>query len=220
MKIFLKTKNLLFFLIFVSSLTIGQETSSELVPIKDLIPNIVVDLKYATTDNVFNNQKLYTSNECYMLMELAKKLIIIQDSLNNVRRLNGVEFPKGIGIKIWDAYRPRSVQYLMFEIFPDPTFVANPATGSNHNRGGAVDLTLVDLATGNELPMPTGFDDFSEAAGYDFPEHLLPANVVFNKNYLFDIMTKVGGLDSYIAEWWHYQLENNKNYPLLDYQIK
>lgn len=212
-------KKFLFYIFLITSV-IAQENSSELVPIKDLIPNVMVDLKYASTDNVFNNQKLYTSNECYLLMDLAKRLALVQDSLNNVRVLNGIEYPEGIGIKIWDGYRPRSVQYLMFEIFPDPTFVADPESGSSHNRGGAVDLTLVDLATGEELRMPTGFDDFSDAAGHDYPEHLLPPDKVFNKNYLKGIMTGLGGLNSYVAEWWHYQLKDNQEYPLLDYQIK
>lgn len=197
----------------------AQVLNSELVPLRDVIPNIVIDLKYASTDNFFN-QKLYTSNECYLLNDLAKKLIIVQDSLNNVRNLNGKSYPKGIGLKIWDGYRPRSVQYIMFELFPDPTYVADPNNGSSHNRGGAVDLTLVDLATGKEFKMPTGFDDFSTAAGHDFPGHLLLPEIYFNREYLKGIMTKVGGLSEYNAEWWHYQLSNNKDYPLLDFQIK
>lgn len=197
----------------------SQEESSELVPLQDLIPNIIIDLKYASTDNFFN-QKLYTSNECYVLNDLANRLIIIQDSLNSVRELNGKNYPNGIGLKIWDGYRPRSVQYTMFELFPDPTYVADPDNGSSHNRGGAVDLTLVDLATRKELKMPTGFDDFTNSAGHDFPGHLLPQEIFFNREYLRKIMTEVGGLNLYIAEWWHYQLINNKNYPLLDFQIK
>ena len=67
----------------------------------------------------------------------------------------------------------------MFELFPDPTYVADPNNGSAHNRGGAVDLTLVDLSTGKELKMPTGFDDFSNSAGHDFPGHLLPPEILF-----------------------------------------
>lgn len=198
----------------------AQVVTSELVPIRELIPNIVLDLKYASTDNVFNNQKLYTTNECYVLKDLAIRLMVIQDSLNKIRTLNGRGYPEGIGLKIWDGYRPRAIQYIMFEIFPDPTFVAHPASGSGHNRGGAVDLTLINLATGGELPMPTDFDDFSDAASHNYPSNLLHANVVFNRDFLKSIMTQVGGLDYYSAEWWHYQLSNNKDYPLLDFQMK
>lgn len=198
----------------------AQDFSSELVPIKELIPSVVLDLKYSTTDNVFNNQKLYTTNECYVLKDLAIRLITVQDSLNKIRSLNGKNYLNGIGIKIWDGYRPRAIQYIMFEIFPDPTFVANPASGSAHNRGGAIDLTLIDLATGKELQMPTYFDDFSDAASHNFPDNLLPADVVFNRKFLKNIMTQVGGLGFYSAEWWHYQLTNNSDYQLLDFQMK
>lgn len=212
---------ILSFLFFSSfNLTFPQQITSELVLVNELIPNIVIDLKYATTDNVFNQEKLYTSNECYLLKELVLKLIIVQDSLNKVRSLNGYNYPNGLGLKIWDGYRPRSVQYVMFEIFPDPTFVASPQSGSVHNRGGAVDLTLIDLSTNEELPMPTGFDDFTKAAGHDFPGNLLPSNVLFNREYLKSIMTNVGGIAYYVGEWWHYQLANSKDYPLLDFQLK
>ena len=219
MKLFIK---ILLSFLFISSFnkTLPQQITSELVLVNELIPNIVIDLKYATTDNVFNNEKLYTSNECYLLKELVLKLIVVQDSLNKVRTLNGYNYPKGLGLKIWDGYRPRSVQYVMFEIFPDPTFVASPQSGSVHNRGGAVDLTLIDLSTGEELPMPTGFDDFTKAAGHDFPGNLLPSNVFFNREYLKSIMTNVGGIAYYVGEWWHYQLPNSKDYPLLDFQLK
>ncbi|MCB9220050.1 MAG: M15 family metallopeptidase [Ignavibacteriales bacterium] len=211
---------LILFFFSVSTFLQSQSISSELIPVKELIPNIVIDLKYASTDNVFNNQKLYASNECYLLKELVMKLQTVQDSLNKIRTLNSKNFPNGIGIKIWDGYRPRSIQYIMFEIFPDPTFVADPATGSSHNRGGAVDLTLVDLSTMKELPMPTKFDDFTAAAGHDFPGNLLPADVLFNREFLKKIMTELGEIDFYIAEWWHYSLKNNKDYPLLDFQMK
>ncbi|MCB0730953.1 MAG: M15 family metallopeptidase [Ignavibacteriae bacterium] len=209
------------FIIFTSLLTnfYSQTKSSELVPIKDLIPNIIIELKYATTDNFFE-QKLYASNECYVLKELADKLIFIQDSLNKLKFFNGKSFPKGIGLKIWDGYRPRSVQYTMFEIFPDPTFVADPKSGSTHNRGGAVDLTLVDLNNGEEFNMPTGFDDFSDAAAHDYPSDLLTYEQFQNREFIKKIMTEVGGLDLYSAEWWHYQLINNKDFPLLDFQVK
>ncbi|MDX1702008.1 MAG: M15 family metallopeptidase, partial [Melioribacteraceae bacterium] len=108
-------------LIFLSTISSAQTGLGELVPLKDLIPNIVLDIKYASTDNFFE-QKLYTINECYMLRVLVDRLKLIQDSLNNINTYNDKSYPEGIGVKIWDGYRPRSVQYIMFEIFPDPTF--------------------------------------------------------------------------------------------------
>ena len=93
-----------FFYVFFISLAFqisiqSQIVTSELVPIRELIPNIVLDLKYASTDNVFNNQKLYTTNECYVLKDLAMRLMVIQDSLSKIRTLNGRGYPEGIGLK-------------------------------------------------------------------------------------------------------------------------
>jgi D-alanyl-D-alanine dipeptidase len=106
----------------------------------------------------------------------------------------------------------------MWEILPDPTYVANPVSGSGHNRGGAVDVSLVTLETGVELPMPTTFDFFGPEAGHDFMT--LPADVLANRAFLKDMMERVGGLTSYIAEWWHYSYQPGGSYPLLDFQMK
>ncbi|MGE5681108.1 MAG: M15 family metallopeptidase [Bacillota bacterium] len=195
----------------------AQSNSSELVKVKELIPDIVLDLKYNTLDN-FTHQKLYSTNECYLVIDAVKRLKIVQDSLKKITSLNNNSYPKGIGIKIWDGYRPRAIQYLMWDIYPDPTFVADPKNGSAHNRGGAVDLTLIDMATGKELRMPTGFDDFSPAAAHGF-DKLMP-EVKANRDFLLSIMTKLGGFAEYQAEWWHYTVPGINNYPLLDFQMK
>lgn len=204
--------------IFLFSFSLfAQEYSSELIRVKDIIPEIILDLKYSTTDN-FTEQKLYTTNECYLLPEAVHRLKIVNDSLKNIKNYDGKNYPEGIGLKIFDGYRPRAVQYLMWEIYPDPTFVADPNNGSKHNRGGAVDLTLVDLLNGEELLMPTEFDDFSEAASHNFDR--LPPEILANRKLLKDMMTDVGGFNIYIAEWWHYEIPNANNYPLLDFQMK
>lgn len=195
----------------------AQSNSSELVKVKELIPDIVLDLKYNTLDN-FTHQKLYSTNECYLVIDAVKRLKIVQDSLKKITSLNNNSYPKGIGIKIWDGYRPRAIQYLMWDIYPDPTFVADPKNGSAHNRGGAVDLTLIDMTTGKELRMPTGFDDFSPAAAHGF-DKLMP-EVKANRDFLLSIMTKLGGFAEYQAEWWHYTVPGINNYPLLDFQMK
>jgi D-alanyl-D-alanine dipeptidase len=185
--------------------------------VKDIIPNIEIDLKYSTTDN-FTQQKLYTTDECYLLLGALGQLILVQDSLRNIQSHNGQNYPEGLGLKIWDGYRPRSVQYLMWEIFPNPQYVANPATGSSHNRGGAVDLTLIDFATKEELELPTSFDHFGEEAGHSYSN--LPPNVIANRELLRSLMTQVAGFSAYSAEWWHYKYNPSNDFPLLDFQLK
>jgi D-alanyl-D-alanine dipeptidase len=193
----------------------AQSAQDELVNLKEFIHDIVLDLRYNTEHN-FLSQKAYTTDECYVSRALLERLILVQDSLRNITFHDGNPYPQGLGLKIWDCYRPRSVQYLMWEIFPDPNFVANPASGSRHNRGEAADITLIDRSTGNELPMPTYFDSFSDTASHAFMN--LPANIIANRTLLRDMMVQVGGLTLYSEEWWHYSLPIG--YPLLDFQLK
>ena len=219
-------KKLIIPLLILPILLFAQSGDDELVNPKDLIPDIVIDLRYSTPDHSFLNlpegdlplQKFYTANECLMLHIAAKKLKIAQDSLRNIREHNGKNFPEGIGIKIWDGYRPRAVQYLFWELYPNGTYIANPSSGSKHNRGGAVDLTLIDLSTGTELEMPTLFDDFSDKASHTYSS--LPQEVINNRELLKDILMNVAGLNIYSAEWWHYEVPGASSYPLLDFQMK
>jgi zinc D-Ala-D-Ala dipeptidase len=187
---------------------LSQSSDAELVNVKELIPDIVLDLKYSTVTN-FTAQKLYTTNECLLARGMVNRLAAVQDSLRK----------RGLGLKIYDGYRPRAVQYLMFEIYPDPTFVADPANGSKHNRGAAVDLTLVDLATGAELAMPTAFDYFGDAAAHGWTIGL-SAEQIANRELLLAMMVNVGGLTSLASEWWHYEHGPSMSIPLLDFQMK
>ena len=207
----------LLIVLFAPVILFGQSADDELVNIKELIPYVVLDLKYSTIDN-FTGQKLYTTNECLMTLGAIRWLILVQDSLKKITHHNGKVYPEGLGIKIWDAYRPRAVQYLMWEIFPNPTYVANPTSGSVHNRGGAIDLTLIDMATGEELAMPTEFDYFGEQAWHWFTE--LPADVIANRQLLYEMMTNVAGFEIYSKEWWHYTWTPSKAFPLQDFQMK
>lgn len=219
-------KLLLIALLFPLLTVFAQDGEDELINPKDLIPDIVIDLKYATSDHKFLNlpegdillPKFYTANECLLLAKAVKMLKVAQDTLRNIREHYGKSYPNGIGIKIWDGYRPRAVQYLFWEIYPNSTYIANPASGSKHNRGGAIDLTLIDLATGEELKMPTAFDDFSITASHSFTN--LPPEIIANRTLLRTIMTQVAGLILYDAEWWHYEIPGATNYPLLDFQMK
>ena len=124
----------------------------DIVDIKDVNPRIIVDMKYATEDN-FTKKRLYDSNTCFLRKSTAVKLDAVQ------RELEGMN----LGLKVWDCYRPLAVQRSLWAILPDERYVANPKTGSRHNRASAVDATLVD-SHGKELQMPTGFDDFSPRA--------------------------------------------------------
>lgn len=197
-----------FFLVLVCVIELfSQSSNDEMVEIKELIPDIVLDLRYNTTNN-FCQQKLYSTDVCYISNVIAKRLIVVQDSLRK----------RGLGLKIFDGYRPRAIQWLMWEIFPNPTYVADPATGSNHNRGAAIDLTLINLSTGQELNMGTDFDYFGPEAGHDYTN--FPPEILQNRALLKSMMENVGGLTAYTAEWWHYSYTPALTFPLLDFQMK
>lgn len=202
-----KTLLLLLFFIFSGFLTLNLQAEQQvkLVDLQKLDPTIVVELVYATDDN-FTGQAVYPAgSRAYLREEVAEKLLRVQKKLNKI----------GFGLKVWDAYRPLSVQYKFWEIYPVPGFVADPKTGSNHNRGAAVDVTLVD-SEGKELSMPTKFDDFSEKAGRDYYD--LPAKVIKNRQILEDYMVSEGFVPLR-TEWWHFDDEHVKNYPILDIPI-
>jgi zinc D-Ala-D-Ala dipeptidase len=200
--------SLIVFLSLLPAVSRSQTANDELVNVKELIPDIALDLKYNTVDN-FLHQKMYTTDECLLAMGTVKQLKKVQDSLRTL----------GLGLKIFDGYRPRAVQYLMYEIFPNPVYVADPATGSNHNRGGAVDLTLITLATGEELRMPTAFDYFGVEASHGWTIGMTQEQIN-NRVFLLTMMESVGGLTRYDSEWWHYIYSPSLANPLLDFQMK
>ena len=174
----------------------------ELVDIQDVNRHIFIDIRYATKDN-FTRKKLYDSNTCLLRKSSASKLDSVQKELEKAH----------LGLKVWDCYRPLSVQKEFWKIMPDDRYVANPYKGgSRHNRGSAVDLTLVD-GQGKELPMPTSFDDFTPKAHQEYPD--LPAEVIKNRALLRETMKKAGFIPL-ADEWWHYDDENWKEFDLLD----
>ena len=197
------------------SFTIGQTPTNKLVKVKEIIPDIEIELKYSTTDN-FTKQILYPTNTCYLAFGALENLKLVQDSLRNIYSHNGSKYSEGLGLKIWDGYRPRSVQYRMWEIVPDPRYVADPNIGSSHNRGGAVDLTIIDFSTKRELDMPTIFDFFGVEAHHENMDH--PDHVIVNRELLKNLMTNVGSFTIYAEEWWHYKYPPSDNFPLLDFQ--
>ncbi len=169
-----------------------------LVVVTDYLPEIQVELKYATTDN-FTAQVIYDFEECYLRYGTLAKLTAVQADLQQL----------GLGLKIWDAFRPVSAQYALWEVCPDKRFVADPRKGfSDHSRGNTVDVTLVD-SQGREVVMPTGFDDFSKLADRDYSD--CPADAA-NNAILLEILMEKHGFSGYKGEWWHFT--DNDDYPV------
>jgi zinc D-Ala-D-Ala dipeptidase len=171
------------------------------VAIETIIPDILTDIRYATENN-FVGKKLYPSSKCYLRKGVALKLAQVQKNLGKIN----------LRLKIFDGYRPRSVQRIFWEILPDDRYVANPDIGSKHNRGAAVDVTLVNHL-GEELAMPTPFDHFSEQAHSTCTD--LPPEIISNRSLLHTYMQE-GGFVPLPTEWWHFDDSDWEHYPIED----
>jgi len=167
---------------------------------------VALDLRYATTNN-FMHERLYPVAKAYLRAPVAAALADVERELA----------AEGLGLKVWDAYRPYSVTVKMWEPIKNPDFVADPKKGSRHNRGAAVDLTLIDLKTGKELAMPTGYDAFTPRSRNDFND--LPAEVLANRAKLRDVMTR-HGFEPLPSEWWHYDFKGWERFELLDVPLE
>lgn len=174
---------------------------NDLVDVQKIIPGIALDIRYATTNN-FTGKKLYPVARCCLRREAAESLKAVQHELRGM----------GLALKIYDGYRPLSVQKKMWTICPNEDYVANPAKGSRHNRGAAVDLTLIKL-DGTELPMPTPFDDFTEKAHRDYMD--LPPDALQNRALLERVMER-HNFHGLKTEWWHFDFKDWRQYEILD----
>lgn len=159
------------------------------------------DIRYASTDN-FLNEILYNCEKCYLLPEVAKELI----------NASYYFCDRGYTIKLFDCYRPLSVQKLMWEKVPNPIYVADPAKGSVHNRGAAVDLTLVTFE-GEPIDMGTDYDFFGRAAHID--NFNLPKEVLANRKILQEGMLQFG-FATIQSEWWHFNYKKKSGAPVMD----
>lgn len=187
--------------------TVASDSAKRLVNLKKVIPNIILDLAYATTNN-FTHTKIYLKvTTTYMRQPAAKALALVQKELNG----------KGLGLKIWDAYRPYTATEYMWELVKDERYTANPSKGSGHNRGIAADLTIIDLKTGKELDMGTGFDNFTDSAHHVFKH--LPEQVLNNRHLLKSTM-EIYGFKAVDTEWWHYFWVDNREYDVMNLSFK
>ena len=174
----------------------------ELVNLETFIPDIKLEIRYATTNN-FTGEKIYNLSRAYARKPVAEALKKAQ-----------ADFKKaGVGIKIFDAYRPYKATVKFYEVYHDTTYVASPYRGSRHNRGCAIDMTIVDLKTGKELQMPTEFDSFKKEAWPTTP--VKDPLIKKNRDLIISIMEK-NGFKVNASEWWHFDFVGWKKYEVMD----
>ena len=168
----------------------SEPAAEAFVPVADYIPDIQTDLRYATADN-FTGEVIYPFTDAYLRYGTVKKLAAAQESLK----------AQGYGLLVWDAFRPVSAQFALWEICPDSRYVANPNKGfSSHSRGNTVDVTLVSL-DGGAVSMPTDFDDFSAKADRDYSD--VDGEAASHAAVLERAMAEAG-FRPYAGEWWHF----------------
>lgn len=181
---------------------VRRTPDSELVNLAEFIPGIMLDIRYATPANVLG-RPLYPQPAAYLRRPVARALRAVQLELAAV----------GIGLKVFDAYRPYSVTVAFYDHVGDETYAAPPWRGSRHNRGCSVDVALVSLRTGQALPMPTDFDELTPAAHADFAQ--LPPLALLNRAVLRAVMSR-HGFRQYPGEWWHFDHSCWEEHDLLD----
>ncbi|MBN1199685.1 MAG: M15 family metallopeptidase [Bacteroidales bacterium] len=179
-----------------------QDSNNILVDLKDYIPGIRLDIRYATFEN-FTGSIIYPEAKAFARLPVAKALRMIQQELSK----------RGNGLKIFDAYRPYSATLKFWDIVQDTLFVAAPWKGSRHNRGCAIDVSLIDLTTGEELAMPTPYDDFTPNASPNYQD--LPGEIQENRDFLIHLMSKYG-FSVLESEWWHFDFKGWDRFELMD----
>jgi D-alanyl-D-alanine dipeptidase len=161
-------------------------------------------MRYAGPDN-FLGRAVYDEARCLLVPDAARRLLAAERALH----------AEGFRLVVWDCYRPLSVQRKMWKILPDPTYVADPARGSRHNRGAAADVGLLTL-DGTPVPLPTRHDDFTPRAHRDATD--LPADAIAGRERLERAMTNAGWIPL-PSEWWHFDAEGWEAYPIMDFPL-
>jgi len=188
--------------------TVQADSAKKMLELRTLIPTLQCDLRYASTNNfVHRNMYGLRTTRTSLRAPAARALAAVQQELRE----------KGYGLKVFDAYRPYYVTVEFWELVKDDRYVANPAKGSGHNRGLAVDLTIIHLETRKELDMGTGFDNFTDSAHHSFTQ--LPPAVLQNRALLKTTMEK-HGFTALETEWWHYAWPNDRNYEVLSLPLR
>ncbi len=185
---------------YLESVKLNPE--KELINLEKFIPGIVLDIRYATTNN-FTGERIYNLSIAYARKPVAEALKKVQSDLKS----------QGLGVKIFDGYRPYKATVKFYEVYRDTTYVASPYRGSRHNRGCALDLTLINLKTGEELKMPTAYDSFSKDAWPTTP--VKDPVVRKNRTLLINAMQK-HGFRVNSSEWWHFDFIGWKKFEVLD----
>lgn len=221
LKLKMKMKRSLIFLLFIPVSVSGQHKygitpttytdyinkipshpQNELINLETYIPGIVLDIRYATENN-FMKEKVYTLPRAYARKPVAEALKKTQAELNQ----------QGLGIKVFDGYRPYSATVKFYESYHDTTYVASPYKGSRHNRGCAIDMTLVDLKTGKDLPMPTEYDSFKKEAWPSTP--VKDPIIKKNRDLIISVMQK-HGFKVNSSEWWHFDFIGWQKFEVMD----
>ena len=182
--------------------SIKTNPEKRLINLETFVPGLVLDIRYATTNN-FTGEKIYNLPRAYARKPVADALKKVQEELK----------PQGLGIKIFDGYRPYKATVKFYEVYRDTTYVASPYRGSRHNRGCALDLTLIDLKTGKELPMPTEYDSFKKEAWPSTP--VADPGIRKNRALLIEVMEK-HGFRVNSSEWWHFDFTGWRNFEVMD----
>jgi D-alanyl-D-alanine dipeptidase len=182
--------------------TLKSNPQKELIDLEKFIPKIVLDVRYATTNN-FTGEKIYNLAKTYARKPVAEALKKAQAEFNAL----------GYGVKMFDAYRPYKATVRFYEVYKDTTYVASPYKGSRHNRGCALDMTIINLKTGEELQMPTGYDSFKKEAWPSTP--VSDPVIRKNRDTLIRIMQK-NGFKVNGSEWWHFDFIGWRNYEVMD----
>ncbi|GEM_PF-431111 len=183
----------------------SEYSDLDMVDLSHFIPGMEVELNYGTVNN-FTGEILYHENMAYSRLGTAKKL----------KAANEMAMKRGYRIKLWDAYRPPEVQWLLWQVMPNPMYIGNPNKNySSHNRGQAVDVTLIEIATGNELDMPSSYDDFSSRAHRDSASM---SDRERNNMELLEYIMATNGLLGINSEWWHYYDADQETHEVIDIQ--
>jgi D-alanyl-D-alanine dipeptidase/kynurenine formamidase len=186
----------------------GPFRPSDLVELAQIDPTMKLDIRYARPDN-FTGKAVYAQARAFLQRKAAEALVRVQRSLRE----------RGYGLIIFDGYRPWSVTRRFWDLTPadKKVFVADPAKGSRHNRGAAVDVSLYDLASGREVAMPSAYDDFSEKAFATYTGGGAESRA--HRGLLRDAMEREGFF-VYPEEWWHFDYKDWRDYPILDVPLE